>query len=103
MEYHLTLSEHAERTIGAAAATQGLAPEQYVTRFLEAWAARLTDEERDPDQAWFWSPEWQAGECAADADIANGRSTRYESDEDFLSALEAHVGDPTKAGADADS
>lgn len=24
------------------------------------------------DQAWFWSPEWQAGEQEADAEIAAG-------------------------------
>lgn len=25
------------------------------------------------DQAWFWTPEWQAGERAADEDIKAGR------------------------------
>jgi len=28
-------------------------------------------------QAWFWTPEWQAGEREADADIAAGRVTTY--------------------------
>ncbi len=41
----------------------------------------------DTTQAWFWTPEWQAGEQEATADLAAGRSTRYESDEDFLAAL----------------
>ena len=27
----------------------------------------------DADQAWFWTPEWQAGERAADDDIKAGR------------------------------
>ena len=41
----------------------------------------------DPGQAWFWTPEWQAGEREADADIAAGRADRYYSDEEFLAAL----------------
>jgi AbrB family looped-hinge helix DNA binding protein len=39
------------------------------------------------DQEWFWSPEWQAGEREADADLAAGRVSRQESDADFLDAL----------------
>lgn len=46
----------------------------------------------DPDQAWFWTPEWQAGEHEADADIAAGRGTRYRGDEEFLAALDERSG-----------
>jgi antitoxin PrlF len=46
----------------------------------------------DPDQAWFWTPEWQAGERDADADVAAGRRTRYHSDEEFLAALDERSG-----------
>ncbi|MGH2798242.1 MAG: hypothetical protein ACRDM0_11360 [Thermoleophilaceae bacterium] len=42
----------------------------------------------DPDQAGFWTREWQEKEREADEDLAAGRSTRYESDEDFLAALD---------------
>jgi len=42
----------------------------------------------DPEQAWFWTHEWQAKEHEADEDIAAGRGTTYESDEAFLGALE---------------
>jgi AbrB family looped-hinge helix DNA binding protein len=45
----------------------------------------------DPTQAWFWTPEWQEGERQADEDIAAGRGDRYESDEEFLAALEARM------------
>jgi len=45
----------------------------------------------DASQAWFWTPEWQAGERQADADIAAGRVDRYDSDEEFLAALEARM------------
>jgi AbrB family looped-hinge helix DNA binding protein len=40
------------------------------------------------DQAWFWTPEWQAGEGQADADIAAGRVTRHASDADFLTSFD---------------
>lgn len=43
----------------------------------------------DPEQAWFWTPEWQEGEREADEQIARGEGTIYESDEAFLAALEA--------------
>ena len=45
----------------------------------------------DASQAWFWTPEWQAGEREAEADIAAGRVERFESDEAFLAALEARM------------
>ncbi len=50
---------------------------------LEIAAGRI-----DADQAWFWTREWQAKEREADADLAAGRSTTYESDDDFLVALD---------------
>ena len=42
----------------------------------------------DPEQAWFWTPEWQAKEREADRDYAEGRFTRYYSTEDFLASLD---------------
>lgn len=43
----------------------------------------------DPDQWWFWTPEWQEKEREVDDSIARGeRGTIHESDEEFLSALE---------------
>jgi hypothetical protein len=45
----------------------------------------------DPEQAWFWTREWQEKEREADADLAAGRTTRYESDEDFLAALDERM------------
>lgn len=45
----------------------------------------------DASQAWFWTPEWQAKEREADADIAAGRRERFESDEEFLAALEREM------------
>lgn len=50
----------------------------------------------DPPQAWFWTPEWLAGEIEADLDIAAGRTRRFESTEEFFKALDE------EASADAD-
>ena len=44
-------------------------------------------QERHPDQAWFWTPEWQRRERSADAQIAAGLGTRYDNDEAFLASL----------------
>ena len=41
----------------------------------------------DPEQAWFWTPEWQANERDADRDYAEGRFTTYYSTEEFLDSL----------------
>lgn len=39
------------------------------------------------DQAWFWTEEWQTAEREADEDLAAGRTRRFDSDEEFLTAL----------------
>jgi len=53
----------------------------------------------NPDQAWFWTEEWQAGEREADADEAAGRTTYHASTEDFLAALDAHLDDEIESDA----
>lgn len=40
------------------------------------------------DQAWFHTPEWQAKEAEADADLAAGRYVRHLNDEGFLASLD---------------
>ena len=47
------------------------------------------------EQAWFHTPEWQAREAEADADLAAGRVKVYDSDESFLASFDE--------GADEDS
>jgi hypothetical protein len=63
----------------------------------------LSEVVRDPDQAWFWTPEWQAGAKAADADLAAGRTTTYDSDEAFLKALEERIKPANKSAPNADA
>lgn len=41
------------------------------------------------DQAWFFTPEWLAGEREADEDIAAGRGTVHESAEEMFAHLDA--------------
>ncbi len=44
----------------------------------------------DPDQAWFWTPEWQEGEREVDESLARGaRGPIFESDEHFIAHLSA--------------
>jgi AbrB family looped-hinge helix DNA binding protein len=40
------------------------------------------------DQAWFFTPEWLAGEREADEDIAAGRGTVHESAEEMFTHLD---------------
>jgi bifunctional DNA-binding transcriptional regulator/antitoxin component of YhaV-PrlF toxin-antitoxin module len=40
------------------------------------------------DQAWFWTPAWQARIAEAEADRAQGNSTVYRSEEEFLASLD---------------
>jgi AbrB family looped-hinge helix DNA binding protein len=40
------------------------------------------------DQAWFFTPEWLAGEREADEDIAAGRGTVHESAEEMFTYLD---------------
>jgi hypothetical protein len=42
----------------------------------------------DPEQAWFWTRNWQEKEREADDDLSAGRSTSYETDDKFLTALD---------------
>ena len=38
-------------------------------------------------QAWFWSPEWQAGEREASADIEAGRVERFDDEDGLVDAV----------------
>jgi predicted transcriptional regulator len=84
MSRTITLSDETYETLASVASALGETPEA----LIEAWATSVPPaEERDPDQAWFWTPRWQAMEREADADLAAGRVTHFESDEEFLDAL----------------
>ena len=40
------------------------------------------------DQAWFWTPTWQARIAEAEADRAVGNTTVYGSEDEFLASLD---------------
>jgi len=42
----------------------------------------------DATQAWFWTPEWQAGEREADVELAAGAGDTFSSGDEYLTALE---------------
>jgi bifunctional DNA-binding transcriptional regulator/antitoxin component of YhaV-PrlF toxin-antitoxin module len=69
----------------AAALSEG----QLVTVESTPEGVLLRAAERDPDQAWFWTEEWQAKEREADEDIRLGRFDRYPDDASFVASLEA--------------
>ncbi|MBA4179943.1 MAG: AbrB family transcriptional regulator [Anaerolinea sp.] len=45
-------------------------------------------EERDPDQWWYWTEEWQKGEREVEEDKAAGRVSGPFTDEEFTAELE---------------
>lgn len=57
-----------------------------IVRYLLAQAAQEITEKND-DQAYFWTEEWQAGEREADEDIAAGRVKTFDTMEEFLADL----------------
>jgi AbrB family looped-hinge helix DNA binding protein len=50
----------------------------------------------DAAQAWFWSPDWQAGERDADEDREAKRAETFSSDEAFVSALRSRAKRPDR-------
>lgn len=49
--------------------------------------AMIRDGVIDPDQSWFWTPEWQTKEREADADLAAGRYEDFDNIDDFVNSL----------------
>ena len=47
--------------------------------------------ERDPDQAWFWTPEWQAGERLADEDLRTGNYEDFDTMDDLIASLKTEM------------
>jgi hypothetical protein len=66
-------------------------PVTQTTTLTERFAWLSTSTARAVDQAWFWTPEWQAGEREADRNIRAGRTTYFDSDEEFLAALDREL------------
>lgn len=54
----------------------------------QAFAWLAVSSGKAADQAWFWTPEWQEGEREVDEHIAGGRTTYFDSVDEFLAALD---------------
>ena len=52
----------------------------------------VTIQPTDPDQAWFWTPEWQAGEREAADELARGEVETFDDGEEFLRDLADRAG-----------
>jgi hypothetical protein len=46
-------------------------------------------EQRDPDQAWYWTDAWQRKEREAEEDLAAGRYKTFDTMEEFLADLDS--------------
>ena len=47
----------------------------------------------DPDQTWFWTPAWQAGEREADRQLVDGQGVVHHGTEEFVAHLESSQAD----------
>lgn len=97
--YLTSLDEHGQVALPEAVrvAAHLVANAQFVIR-IQPDDSIVLEPIRDPDQAWFWTEEWQAGERRVDAQIAAGMGTIYMSGEEFLQSLR----DRMKKDGDAD-
>ncbi len=88
MSHIFTVSDEQYKAIEEAARERGLPPEEFFRSWVEAVRQHVEQEQVDPDQAWFWTPEWQAKEREAEAAIAAREGTFFASEEDFLASLD---------------
>lgn len=88
MNHAFEVTDEQYQAIVEAARERGQEPEEFFRSWVNAVQHRVRHEDTDEDQAWFWTPEWQEGEARADADLASGRFTHFDSDEAFLAALD---------------
>ncbi len=61
--------------------TLSLSPEE------SAALANVLTQSLEGDQAWYWGEAWQAGERAAEADLAAGSFQDFDTMEEFLQDL----------------
>lgn len=91
--------------VGLAGASLGATVSAFVAlrqvrRVTDREIHRVSELLASRDQDWYWTAEWQAGERAADDDLAAGRSTVHLSEGDFFAALDAipAANEPSPAG-----
>lgn len=65
-----------------------LSPDDLIRALVAAVRQTSVDEGIDPDQAWFWTPEWQEGEARVDAEYAAGLGQFFANEDEFLADLD---------------
>ena len=88
MSHSFQISDEDYQIIADAARDRGQTPDD----LFRAWVASVRQvaagEAIDPDQAWFWTPEWQEGEARVDAEYAAGLGEVFANEDDFLEDLD---------------
>ena len=78
-----------EAEIEARARRRGYAgAREYVRALVEQDVQARGEAGSDKDQAYFWTPEWQAQEREADEDIQSGRVETFDNVEALLADLQ---------------
>jgi hypothetical protein len=49
--------------------------------------------EINPEQAWFWTREWQSRHYEAEQDLIEGRYEEFDTMDEFIGTLEARIND----------
>src|SRR5437879_35312 len=88
MSHIFEVTDEEYQAIVEAAKARGQAPDALFHSWVKAMQHAVDGQAIDPEQWWYWTPEWQSMEREADQDKAAGRSVIYDSDESFLAALE---------------
>ena len=81
----------ADATIDVLASLPEAVERDHVLALARTVRARAFDlmQRLNPEQEWFWTEEWQAGERDVDREIAAGHGQLFTSDEEFDAALDA--------------
>ena len=87
---HSTLRERGQVTVPAAVreALDVHPGDELMFRVVDGVAVISAGHVVPKSQAWFWTPEWQAGEREASDDIAVGRTRRAKNIEELFAELD---------------
>jgi antitoxin PrlF len=87
---HSTLRERGQVTVPAAVreALDVHPGDELVFQIVDGVAVISAGHVVPKSQAWFWTPEWQAGEREASDDIAAGRTHLAKNVDEFLANLD---------------
>ena len=88
MSHLFIVSDEQYKAIEEAARERGQPPDEFFRSWVEAVRRHVAQEQEDPEQAWFWTPEWQAKEREADEAIAAQEGAFFSSEEAFLASLD---------------